>query len=83
MGTPLQQHSSKKNNRYQLLYTYVCRGRLKCDGTCQETRLRLSAKWTNRFKSAGWVVSSVDYWQPRCAHQLLLLVVMLEHHVLR
>jgi hypothetical protein len=26
---------------------------LKCDGTCAETRFRLSAKWTNPFKSAG------------------------------
>jgi hypothetical protein len=42
--------------------------RLKCDGTRAETRLRLSAKGTSPFKSAGGV-SSVDYWQPRCAHQ--------------
>jgi len=42
--------------------------RLKCDGTRAETRFRLSAKRTSQFKSA-WGVSSVDYWQPRCAHQ--------------
>jgi hypothetical protein len=42
--------------------------RLKCDGTRAETRFRLSAKRTSPFKSAGGV-SSVDYWQPRCAHQ--------------
>ena len=27
------------------------------------------AKRTSPFKSAGGGVSSVDYWQPRCAHQ--------------
>jgi hypothetical protein len=42
--------------------------RLKCDGTRTETRFRLSAKRTSPFKSAGGV-SSVDFWQPRCAHQ--------------
>jgi len=41
---------------------------LKCDGTSAETRFRLSAKRTSPFKSAGGV-SSVDYWQPTCAHQ--------------
>ena len=41
--------------------------RLKCDGTRAETRCRLSAKRTIPFKSAGGV-SSVDYWQPMCAH---------------
>ena len=37
-----------------------------------EARFRLSAKRTSPFKSAGGGgggVSSVDYWQPRCAHQ--------------
>jgi len=53
------------------------RGQLKCDGTRAETRFRLSAKRTSTFKSTEGV-SSVDYWQPRCAHQLLLLVVMLD-----
>jgi len=33
-----------------------------------ETRFRLSAKRTSPFNSEGGV-SSVDYWQPRCAHQ--------------
>ena len=42
--------------------------RLKCDGTRVETRFRLSTKRTSLFKSAGGV-SSIDYWQPRCAHQ--------------
>ena len=42
--------------------------RLKCDGKRAETRFRLSAKRTSPFKSP-WGVSSVDYWQPRCAHQ--------------
>jgi len=45
-----------------------CILRLKCGGTRAETRFRLSAKRTSPFKSAGGV-SSVDYWQPRCAHQ--------------
>jgi len=43
-------------------------GQLKCDSTRAETRFRLSAKRTSPFKSAGGV-SSVDYWQPKCAHQ--------------
>jgi hypothetical protein len=55
----------------------IFRGQLKCDGTRAESRFRLSAKWTSPFKSAGGV-SSVDYWQPRYAHQLLLLVIMLD-----
>jgi hypothetical protein len=48
-----------------------CRMRLKCDGTRAENRFRLSAKQTSPFKSArgGGGGSSVDYWQPRCAHQ--------------
>jgi len=45
------------------------RGQLKCNGTRAEIRLRLSAKRTSPFKSAGGSLSSVDYWQPRCAHQ--------------
>ena len=45
-----------------------CRGQLKSDGTRAETRFRLSAKRKSPFKSAGGF-SSVDYWQPRCAHQ--------------
>ena len=44
------------------------RGQLKCDGTRAEIRFRLSAKRTSPFKNSGGV-SSVDYWQPRCAHQ--------------
>jgi len=39
------------------------------DGTRAETRFRLSPKRTSPFKSV-WGVSSVDCWQPRCAHQL-------------
>ena len=31
---------------------------LKCDGTCAETRFRLSAKQTSPFKSAGASVQS-------------------------
>ena len=43
--------------------------RAERDGTRAETRFRLSPKRTSPFKSVGGV-SSVDYWQPRCAHQL-------------
>jgi len=35
-----------------------CRLRLKCDGTCAETRFRLSVKRTGPFKSAGASVQS-------------------------
>ena len=38
--------------------TYTCRGQLKCDGTCAETRFHLSAKRTSSFKSAGASVQS-------------------------
>ena len=47
---------------------FVGRGQLKCDNTRAETSFLLSAKRTSPFKSTGGV-SSVDYWQPRCAHQ--------------
>jgi hypothetical protein len=33
--------------------------RMKCDGTCAETRLRFSAKRTTPFKSAGTSVQSI------------------------
>ena len=46
----------------------IVRLHLKCDGTCAETRLRLSTKGTSPFKSAKGI-TSVDYWQPRCVHQ--------------
>jgi hypothetical protein len=53
----------------------LIRGQLKCDGTRAETRCRLLAKRTSPFKSARGV-TSVEYWQPKCAHQLSLLVLM-------
>jgi hypothetical protein len=37
---------------------FICRLRLKCDGTCAETRFRLSAKRTSPFKSADASVQS-------------------------
>ena len=43
--------------------------RLKRDGTRTETRFRLSPKRTSPFTYIGVGVSSVDYWEPRCAHQ--------------
>ena len=49
--------------------TVLVRGQLKCDDTQTETKFHLSTKRTSPFKSAGGV-SSVDYWQQRCAHQL-------------
>jgi len=49
------------------------RGRLKCDGTREETRFCLSAKRTSPFKSAG-DVSSVDYWPAEvCASAVVML----------
>jgi len=46
------------------------RKRLKRDDTRAEARFGLSAKRTSPFKLAGGGgVSSVDCWQPRCAHQ--------------
>jgi len=44
------------------------RARLKRDGTRAENTLGLSAKRTGPSKLAGGV-GSVDWWQPRCAHQ--------------
>ena len=55
-------------NKFVLQVSWRGRQRLKCDGTRAETRFRLSAKRTSQFKSAVGV-SSVDYWQPSCAHQ--------------
>ena len=65
--------------QFAILHSLISAGRprLKCDGTRAETRFRLSAKRTSPFESAG-AVSSVDCWQPGCAHQLSLLVVMLD-----
>jgi len=49
-------------------YRITSKARLKHDGTRVETRFGLSAKQRSQFKLGGGV-SSVDYWQPRCAHQ--------------
>jgi len=43
--------------------------RAERDDTRAETTFRLSLKRTSPFKSMGGV-SSVDCYQPRCAHQL-------------
>ena len=43
--------------------------RAERDGTRAETRFRLIPKRTSPFKSVG-ASSSVDCWQPSCAHQL-------------
>ena len=47
----------RKVHRISLLLLCV-RLRLKCDGTCAETRFRLSAKRTSPFKSVGASVQS-------------------------
>jgi hypothetical protein len=69
----------RRTPSFSMLYEHqLChhngRGQLKCDDTRAETRLRLSAKRTCPFKSAG-DISSVDYWQPRCAHQRCYITV--------
>jgi hypothetical protein len=51
----------------------ACRGQLKCDGTRAVTKFRLSAKRASPFKSAEGV-SSVDYWQPRCAPSAVVML---------
>ena len=58
------------NSIYSIWYwsAVVGTAHLKRDGTRAETRFGLSAKRTSPFKLAGGV-SSVDYWQQRCAHQ--------------
>jgi hypothetical protein len=56
--------------------------RLKCYGTCAETRFRLSAQRTSPFKSAGGV-SSVNYWQASCAHQPAGFVLLVPACVLQ
>ena len=61
-------HNGRKGKRFRIskLFPFVTqqpagqpgRGQLKCDGTCAETRFRLSAKRTSPFKSAGASVQS-------------------------
>jgi len=51
--------------------TLGCRLRLKCDGTRAETRIRLSAKRTSPFKSAGASVQSNT--GSRCASAVVML----------
>jgi hypothetical protein len=46
---------------------------LELDGTCAETRFRLSAKRTSPCDGVG--DSSVDYWQPRSAGRLVAFVL--------
>ena len=47
--------------------------RLKCDGTRAETRFRLSAKRRVHLnRPVG--VSSVNYWQPRCAPSAVVML---------
>jgi len=65
-------HSYRQcKNEYRFSVKANKASRLKRDGTRAETRFGLSAKRTSPFKlvPGGEGVSSVDYWQPRCAHQ--------------
>ena len=57
-----------KNPTFDDCFCMLGTARMKRDGTYAETRFGLSAKQTSPFKLTGGV-SSVDYWQPRCAHQ--------------
>ena len=74
----------KLTQLWRLLYSTVChhvgycigRGQLKCDGTPQKPHFVF--RGNERVYLNRGDVSSVDYWQPRCAHQLLLLLVMLD-----
>ena len=43
---------------FRIIWVVISRGQLKCDGTCAETRLRLSAKRTSPFKLVGAPVRS-------------------------
>ena len=63
------QHISSYNPKADNMFI---RGQLKCDDARTKTRFRLSAKQTSSFKSVGGV-SSVDYWQPRCASVVVML----------
>jgi len=50
--------SASGNGRFPPGETMCYRLHLKCDGTCAETRFRLSSKRTSQFKSAGVSVQS-------------------------
>jgi len=54
----LQQVGRSSSSGLSCTCAVVCIGQLKCDGTCAETRFRLSAKRTSPFKSAGASVQS-------------------------
>jgi hypothetical protein len=57
---------------------------LKCDGTCAETRFRLTTKRTSPFQSAGGGgASSVYYWQASCTHQPAGFVLLVQASVLQ
>jgi len=55
-----------------IIETVTARARLKRDGTRAETRLVFQRKGRVHLNWPGWGgrrFSSVDYWQPRAAHQ--------------
>jgi hypothetical protein len=67
-------------------YQAGSRLRLKCDGTCAETTLRLSAKRTSPLKSVGpggGGGSSVDCWQANYTHQPAGFVLLVQACVLQ
>jgi hypothetical protein len=66
----------------KILYRMAGRLHLKCDGTCAETRFRLSAKRPSPFKSTGGFIS-VDYWQASCTHQPAGFVLLVRACVLQ
>jgi hypothetical protein len=74
----LQNHSFRPTDIYSWnvcqFPALYCRLRLKCDGTRAETRIRLSAKRTSPFKSAG----GSQFSRLLAAEVCALAVVMLD-----
>ena len=55
-----------------IVQQFGVKGQLKCDATCAEIRFRLSAKWTNTFKSAGRQLSRLLVAEV-CASAIVML----------
>jgi hypothetical protein len=58
------------------VYDPAVRNQLKYDGTCAETRFRLSRETgpVHLNRPGGRGVSSVDCWQPRCAASAVIML---------
>ena len=73
---PIEEQNNFRGCSWTQISLFHCnfgRLHLKCDGTRAETKFRLSTKRTSPFKpSVG--VSSVDYWQPRCAPSAVVML---------